>query len=238
MDYKNFDYKNFLWIIPFIFFILGYWLMGQVFALKTLEVPRVVGLPIHEGIKELSAKKLNVRILAEKEDAELPVGTILRQTPSPSDRVKPHYSIFLVTSKKPPVVTAPDLCNKSLEMCEEILKNKKIKYSTFFVHSSLPANTCVCQSPSANEPLTTKKVTIYMSKPESSLYIFPSCINENLVDVVEFLKLHNISPTITYTEGQPKHAMHFYSVIEQKPLPGTLVDLSQPLQVQILAKRT
>ncbi|HJM69061.1 MAG TPA: PASTA domain-containing protein [Candidatus Babeliales bacterium] len=229
--------EKFLWITPFLFFIVGYWFMGKVFAIKTIEVPRVVGLPIHEGIKELSAKKLNVRILAEKEDAELPVGTILRQTPSPLDRVKPNYSIFLVTSKKPPVLTAPDLCNKSLEACIMLLKKDKIKYETFPVNSSLPTNTCVCQTPEAGEPLRTKKITLYVSSPKSSLHIFPNCLQENLVDVVEFCKMYHLSPSIRYAEGQPRYAMHHYVVVEQKPLPGTLVDLSKPCAMQLLAKR-
>jgi len=233
----NMDIKKFLWVTPFIFFLSGYIIMGRVFASKTIDVPRVVGLPLHEGIKELSANKLNIRILAEKEDADLPVGTILRQTPSPQDKVKPHHSIFLVTSKKPPVATVPDLCNKPLQRCEELLQQNKIKYEVAFVSSPLPAHTCVCQYPQAGQPLNIKKMRLYISQPESSLYIFPNCLDENLVDVVEFLKLHTISPTISYYEGQPRYSMHHYQVIEQKPLPGTLVDLAKTTQVQLLAKR-
>ena len=151
------------------------------------------------------------------------------------DKVKPNYSIFLVTSKKPPVLAAPDLSDKSLEMCKELLGN--IKYEVFYVTSPLPSNTCVSQHPQAGEPIRSKKMTVYISKPDSSLNIFPNCLKEDLVDVIEFLKMYQISPNIRYAEGQPRYAMHQYAVIEQKPLPGSLVDLSKPVAVQLLVKR-
>lgn len=230
-------YKHFLWITPFVSFLIGYWIVGSIFSIKTIQVPRVVGLPIHEGIDVLSEKKLNVRILAKKEDADLPVGTIIRQTPSPYAQVKPNHSIFLVTSKKPPTQTAPDLLNKDRSMISSILSEQKIKHQIVEVRSPYPTNTCVGQEPGFGEPIASKKMIVYISKKEPTLFIFPSCIDEKLAHVSEFLALNELTPSINYIDAQPNLGAHRYVVVDQKPLPGTLIDLSKKNAIQLLVKR-
>src|SRR3990167_2415990 len=119
--------KKLFWTLPFLACALGYFAASRVVGIRRLEVPRVVGLPVTEGVKVLSSHKLNVRIVHEQEDPELPDGTILQQSPNPRTAVKPQHSIFLVTSKRPQPQEAPCLVGKTRAQTHEMLSKMSIK---------------------------------------------------------------------------------------------------------------
>ena len=62
--------KSFLWIAPFVAFLVGYQVLRFLSHTEAIEVPSIVGMHIHDAIRILSADKLNVRILDEKSDPD------------------------------------------------------------------------------------------------------------------------------------------------------------------------
>ena len=63
--------KKYLWILPFLSFLLGYQFLSTLTTVHELKVPPLVGLSVTEAVKVLSDNNLNARIMAEKEEPDL-----------------------------------------------------------------------------------------------------------------------------------------------------------------------
>ena len=188
-----------------------------------------MGLQVSQAIKCLSERKLNMRIIAEKEDLDLPEGTIVSQKPSPQQPIKPHQAIFVAISKKPLIKQSPDLLGKTIDQVKTELHRKGIKYKELTLQFNTPQNIVAAQNPAPNKQLN-GPIYLYKATPQKQKVIFPSLKNRNWEEVKSFFERYNINPVVTY-----KNKCHHndYMVIEQRPLAGTLVSLKQPLHVQL-----
>jgi beta-lactam-binding protein with PASTA domain len=92
--------NKYLWILPFICFLGGYWLMSVVYKTKTLQTPALVGKTVQEALRITANNALSIRLVKEQEDPELPAGTIISQNPLPNTHIKSHQAIQCVISKK------------------------------------------------------------------------------------------------------------------------------------------
>src|SRR5690606_10888770 len=92
--------KNYLFVLPFCRFILGYSIMYKIFNTCTVETPHLIGKYIHEVLPALTQYNLNLRLIEQKEDSEIPEGIIISQIPTSGSIIKPHQSIFVITTKK------------------------------------------------------------------------------------------------------------------------------------------
>lgn len=91
--------KKILWLMPFASFLIGYQIINIFKNQNEIIVPNFVGKTLNQAIKVASDNNLNLRISAEKEDSQLPEGTIISQIPN-RQKIKPNQSIYLVISKK------------------------------------------------------------------------------------------------------------------------------------------
>jgi len=217
------------WILPFACFLIGYIFATYLFAVKKIEVPQLVGLPISQGLKKLSDYKLNIRIIAEKEDLDLPSGTIISQKPTHRQYVKPQNAIFVVISKKPAHKKTPYLLNKKINQAKDQLSKQTLNYKIFTLPIQAPSNTVIAQYPAPDTPII-GHIYLYQASPSNQLYLFPDLKQRSLNDVLSFLEGYNIKSTITYKNHQTK-GQHI--ITEQRPLPGTLVSLKQTPHVQL-----
>ena len=64
--------KNILWLAPFICFLGGYFIVRSFFHVNTIPTPSVVGRSLHDAFTILSNHNLNIRLLTQKEDPDLP----------------------------------------------------------------------------------------------------------------------------------------------------------------------
>jgi eukaryotic-like serine/threonine-protein kinase len=228
-DKKIFSLGNLIWTLPFVGFIVGYALAHLVFSSPCIIVPNLVGSSLVEAVRQLSDQRLNIRILTEKEDEDLPAGTILNQKPIAHRHVKPHHTIYVITSKKPLRKQVPMLLGKHIKEALKELEQLAIAHRAFPLPSYHPNNTVIGQYPSANSDLTTP-IKIYYAQPISHEYIFPDFAGLPLEKVKAFLQKHNIQVTISSTHN-------YYSdetlVKEQRPLAGSLISLKDPPHVQI-----
>jgi len=232
------DIKNYLWILPFASFTVGYMLMSSIYQSKKIETPTLIGKPLHEAVTLASAHGLNLRMLEQREDAELPNDTIIQQNPSPQTISKSNQTIFCVISKKP-IVKAPHLVSKQYETILNELRQSGIRAQTFFIDSSYPKNFCFAQSPNAQTTLKSKSMVLYVSSGEHKPVIFPDLKHKTVEDVIEFLKPYNITPVITHAPPLENHTCSSDCVItNQRPLPGSIVniDSEKPLYVQLQVK--
>ncbi|KKP36167.1 MAG: Serine/threonine protein kinase with PASTA sensor(S) [candidate division TM6 bacterium GW2011_GWF2_32_72] len=203
-------------------------------------MPNLIGTTTQHGIKILATQKLNPRILMEKEDPDLPEGTIINQKPRPNQKVKPNQSIFLVISKRPESLLAPNLIGKTITEIEYMAKIQNIKLKHLYLDSTESKNMCLAQLPEPNQKLERKKLTIYISKGQSPTVIFPNLKGKNSKECVQFLKKFGINPKL-YKNGQPiliENTNDDLVIEEQKPLPGSIFNLENQISIQLLVKST
>lgn len=75
---------------------------------RLVEVPNVLGLREDEARQRLVQAGLQVGKVEEKQDANVPAGVVLSQSPAPKLRVERDAPVNLVISSGPPVPAVPD----------------------------------------------------------------------------------------------------------------------------------
>ncbi len=203
---------------------------------ESIETPSLVGQTIDQTLVILSNHDVNIRLLAQKEEPDLPVGTILSQTPCAGQNIKPHQSIFLVTSKQPPVNTAPDMINKSIDQITQLLENSNIRGRIHYLAHSYPQGRCFAQSPKPHAPLKHNELLLYISAHSIKPIIWPDFTNKLVEDIAEFLSTYDITPHIVHTTTHNvSHICKTCRVVDQRPIAGTLITLdnTKPLSVQL-----
>ncbi len=223
---------NWFWIVPFVCFLAGYQAISYVATRNEFPVPSVVGLPLTQAIKTLSDQRLNVRIVREQEDPDLPTGTVISQNPRPRYKVKPQQAIFIVITKKVERL-APACTGKKMSEIEELLRENNIRAHTYRLASSHPVDSCFGQWPAAGQAVD-GKMTLYVSSGEDRPIIFPALRGQPIRAVMELLKQYHLTPQITHRHYMDEdHICVNCLVAEQRPLPGSLIDLSKPITVAL-----
>lgn len=234
--------NHLLWLTPFVSFLVGYVIMASFFKPQQIVTPTLVGKTITEAIRIASMHDLSLRISAEKDDSDLPDGTIISQTPTAQTAIKARQSIYIVLSKKPALEQTPNFLQKSAQEIVELAQKKGIQLKTYELPSSTtPAGHCIAQIPAPSTSLEQKNVVVYLCNDTLKPVIMPNFKGQALPEVQEFLQLHAITPAIVYANpfGQAP-GLQQSVVVDQRPLPGTLVTLSteKPLLVQLQVTNT
>lgn len=226
--------KSILWTIPFFSFLAGYYLINLLYTIPELQTPCVVGKQLPEAVKILSNHNLNARLLAEKEDADLPDYTIVSQTPREEAKIKAHQSVFLVLTRQPEKPQAPHLLGKTSDQIEAALHKKHIRHKCYSITSNHPKGHCFAQYPRPEERLDDNSLICYMSNGSEKPIIVPDLRGKPLTEVQEFLATHDITPEITGSSRKDICSV----IVEQRPLPGSIVPHNQcgGLNIQLQIK--
>lgn len=234
--------RLYIWMVPFIAFIVGYYAMGVFLLQDSFYTPCIVGSHLHDAIRTLSAHNLNVRILAEKQEADIPQGVVLSQSPDYTQKVKAHQSVYLVITSKPTPKNVPYLAYLQEKEIVDRAAQENIYLKRYFLQSIYPKNTCIAQSATEKEVLDKNTLTVYISSGSNPIYIFPSLKNKNLAEVVSFLEKQGISyqlfdkkssQLINSSDNFSSEYYDNYNVIDHKPLAGSLINLNKNLKVQL-----
>lgn len=223
------------WIAPFFCFLAGYFILNLFFTSSQTTTPHVVGLALPEALKVLAKENLNVRLIATKEDPQIPEDTIVSQNPSPGSTIRPQQTVFVVVSGKPPVLTTPRYIGQSASVLLKQLREEGVAHQHFFVPSNHPQGTCIAQTPREGELIDTHPLVLYFSQnPSSETVIVPSFEKRSVEEVSTFLAAHNC--TFSVFHECPVSAHHDCSrcfVTEQKPRAGTSISRTNPPTMQL-----
>ena len=228
------DKKYIFIVLPFLCFTIGYFLSNVIIGNKTYTTPKLIGLSLYEAIKITSPHQINIRILSEKESANIPAGTILSQKPSPGRIIKTHQPIFVTTTKALPDVITPNLLQQRFDSIEKTCHDMRLKYKTYELEYPAPTQSCIAQLPQGGDIIHDKKVIIYCAKDKQNMYLMPDFSNQPLEQVLNELK--DYTDKIAVFRGTQKLAMPYQAtakIIAQKPLAGSLVSINPPLNVQL-----
>lgn len=214
--------KNKLWVLPFVAFLGGYLLMSGRISKRTFQAPLLVGKTISQAIIITSDFDLNTRIVAQKEDAELPAGTIVNQTPLAGTKIKPHQTMYLVISHKPNLQKAPHLLDKPLQEIITVCEHRGLTCNNYHIASARPSNTCIAQLPAPGQDMHDKQILIYLSAGLQTPIIWPSFKGKTVGQVKEFFQNKEYIPTFISLNGIEIHEN--CRVIDQHPQAGTLIN--------------
>lgn len=228
--------RSFLWLAPFVLFLAGYYITYRLVLNEVFEVPSVIGKSTHEALQLFSHARLNARIVAEKEDASLQPGIIISQNPQPLQRVKPQQSVFLVVSKKPPVIGAPSFLACTEQEACVVAEKKSIILKKIFLPSNAPKGICLAQIPAPGATLSSSPCTVYISAGIDPYRIMPDCTGLPVHDVASFFKDIGAALEVFHDYQPEGHRCIECTVKDQRPLPGTCIDISRPLLVQLSAE--
>jgi beta-lactam-binding protein with PASTA domain len=227
--------KNYLWLAPFFSFILGYYVMQQLFHIPESITPNLVGKQVHEILPLVTQHNLNIRLVDYKEEADLPEGIILNQTPTAGTTIKPNQPLFIVITKKPLATRAPHCIGINIDQLSHMLQTTDVRPRIYHLPHSYPEKMCFAQSPQPNESLEKNKLILYVSSGINKPIIWPNFIDLPLHQVIEFLDNYTIEPQIINNSIHKQYANTEYIVKEQRPFAGTLLtlDVNKPLSVQL-----
>lgn len=228
--------KKTLWFLPFACFIAGYWLPYLFFSVNVTTVPNLLGKNVQTALQLASECNLSIKLLREQEDATLPTGTVLFQTPNAQRSIRPHQTILLVTSYQPPQQATPNCIGSTVEAVSISLKKQGLPYAIVYVPSDKPSSTIIAQEPSAGMPFNQTKLTLYAGTNHQEKAIVSSCIGLTVQDAYDFFTLHAL-PIQTEHECGQEYSRCRCIITEQKPLPGSCIDLKKPSPIYLKAKR-
>jgi len=237
MFMKKIKKSHILWVLPFCSFIFGYYVLHLFLQKKTLYVPNIIGKSLQQGMIILSEKGLSLRLLREQEDADLPQGVVLDQIPKPQQKIRPSQNIFVTISKKPKPVLTPDFLGQHHTLIAKEVLKKSIQSRVFWLKSFYPANTCIAQYPQPNKTLETGKVLVYLSQGSESLFVVPDLKHCLVSDVLKKIDTENVEIDIFHIRKVGEgHTCVTCNIVDQKPMPGSIVDLGKKLHLQIQVK--
>jgi beta-lactam-binding protein with PASTA domain len=219
--------KNYLWIIPFFGFLLGYYLTRSLFTIAHCKVPSLIGKRADEALVILSHTNVSLRLLRCKPDSELPPGTIIDQLPTPGQFVKERQAIFVTLSELPSYPDTPSFIGLSVVQAEQLAKQQGIKIKLHELPSVYPAQSCIGQIPAPGQALKEPSLILYVAQPTAPLYIWPDFTNLMLTQALEKIEQLNITPEII----ESKHPSSM--VKSQRPKSGSFTTLSSNLALQL-----
>jgi beta-lactam-binding protein with PASTA domain len=95
---------------------------------KTIMVPDLAGLTLDEVGDVTSSRTLRFEIVDSVFSSEMPRGTVVKQNPKASSRVKKNRNIFLtMNAVNPEMVTMPKLAGLSIRQARLALQNAGLK---------------------------------------------------------------------------------------------------------------
>lgn len=209
--------------------------MQQLFHIPETITPHLIGKQVHEILPLITQHKLNIRLIDQKEEPDLPEGIILNQTPTSGTAIKENQPLFLVTTKKPLATRAPQCIGMNINELTSQLQTTGIHPHIYHVPHPYPENICFAQSPQPHEPLEKNRVIIYISSGNNKPIIWPNFTGMSLQPVIEFLNNYNINPHIINDSLHTQSINNEYIITDQRPFAGTLLTLDEnkPLSVQL-----
>lgn len=225
--------NNLLWTLPFLCFALGYQVLNQLYPTQVIATPNLVGLNLASALKITSNLKLNLRIISQQVDQDLPEDTILSQKPT-HPFIKTSQTLLIVVSQKPAAKITPNLCGLSKPEIATKLGTQNLNFKSYQLPNLAASTTCFAQYPVAGKDLKNEPIVTYFGNQDLNLVIMPTLTGLSLSDVKNLLTTYDLRLIIRYLE--PHSACQDYpknTIIEQKPIAGTIINLTQLKQVEL-----
>lgn len=228
---------HFLIIAPFVSFLAGFCVISLFVQGKSIQTPTLLGHSVTYALRQATQQDFVIKILAEKESSEVQPGTILAQKPLPGASIKPKQTVFIVIAQEPAQLPVPECVGLRDGQWQERIAEYGITAKPVFILHRAPVGMVVAQAPQAGSALRNQKMTLFISAGPETKRIMPNICGHILDDSMKnFFENYGIEIEV-YSEPYhlKKHAhLQPGTIIAQKPVAGSWVDIKKPLQVHLV----
>jgi eukaryotic-like serine/threonine-protein kinase len=206
------------------------------FAVQGREVamPDVVGKAVVPAQQILRGRGLGIKV-EDRIFSNLPVDTVVRQSPPPNMRVKTGQRAHVVLSLGPQKVTIPQLQDRSLRAAQvELLRGgmQLGEVSSAYLPADV-ADTVTAQDPApGNTEITGPHVNLLVSLgPRPPAYVMPELTGLPIAEAQA--KLGSAGLRLSKLTPQPAPDSTAGTVVGQAPARGQRVDSSSTIELQV-----
>lgn len=219
----NQSLQNTKWLLPFFCFFSTYFILNLWFKTPAFAMPNITGCQLAQATKVCSSHRLRIEIIQTNEDAELPDGTIIHQTPAAGHHIKERQTVFIAITHKPTGLLMPSLIGASYKEISRICSQHNLK-PKFYTHTyPYPTDLCFCQWPSAEMPLNNKTLICYLANEEEKIAFWPNFKGQEYSVITSALAEQGIKTRLNLV---PKPNLSYY-IVDQLPKAGATIDLSR-----------
>ncbi len=217
-------------------FLTGFWLVSFFIHEKSIKTPLLLGYSVTYALREATRQGFTLKILSEKESQDTQPGTILAQKPVPGSIIKSKQAVFVTIAKEPEQSFIPHFAGMSESERGGCAATMGLTLNVIPVTHRFPSGTVIAQTPEPGTVCSNQTVHLFVSSGPETRRIMPDVFGMEQGSVQEFLEGYGIQVSIYYQEYSKRHHSGLLpgTVIAQKPLAGSWVDVRKPLQVQLV----
>lgn len=223
----------YLWLIPFIAFLGGYWLCYLWVQKTELTVPNIIGKSAYQAIVLLSEKRLSMRVRSVREDTTLPAGVILDQFPKADQLMRVNQNVYVTLSQKPVSPALPDFCGVTAQNIQAICHKQGLDLSIHSIPSYQAVGKCFAQYPQAGEVVHQKKMLVLIAAQRDDACLVPRLKGLPVAQVKRSLEQANVVLEIFHEQTDVDHVCKDCVIVSQRPAAGTVVQSSERLVLQL-----
>ncbi len=202
---------------------------------RVVQVPSLVGMKLNDAFAALRFKGIGM-VVADHVYSSLPVDTVVRQSPPAGLEVKVGQRATVVLSLGPQQFTVPNLVEKSLHAARlELLGSGLELGEVSYVHlGQVPPDLIVQQDPlPGTKDAASPKVSVLVSLGARPLaYLIPNLTGMTINQAERLLGAAGLPAAkidfVASPAGSPG------TVVGQQPVPGSRVDLSIPVTINVV----
>lgn len=198
-------------------------------ATSTVTVPKLVGMTIEEIRQDYPDYKY---VIEYQESADIPAGTVMKQSPSEGREIKDTQKITLTVSQGTELVPIPRIANLSTTDAQLQLRLAGLQWELVSKHdATVPENQVISTNPPEGTPVKYgTKVQVYVSiGPEVKYVDNVDCVGYKEADAIAKLEAAGLTVKVTpYDVNKPAGI-----VVKQTPDKATSQTLPQGSTVEI-----
>lgn len=198
-------------------------------ATSTVTVPKLVGMTIEEIRQDYPNYKY---VIEYQESADIPAGTVMKQSPSEGREIKDTQKITLTVSQGTELVPIPRIANLSTTDAQLQLRLVGLQWELVSKHdATVPENQVISTNPPEGTPVKYgTKIQVYVSiGPEVKYVDNVDCVGYKEADAIAKLEAAGLTVKVTpYDVNKPAGI-----VVKQTPDKATSQTLPQGSTVEI-----
>jgi len=204
---------------------------------RDTRVALVVGLPVEEAEKELTAQGFRVKVADAREaDPALPAGHVIWQDP-PASLVMPEGSVVeLVLSDGPAPVTVPDVLQFRVDEARRILAAAGLAVGSIdSVPASADRGVVVSTRPPEGTPRAPgARIDLVVSRGPADVRV-PDVAG--LQEEAARQRIEMVGLTVGLVQTRPPGRARPGSILEQRPAPGVLLPRGARIDLIVAERR-
>ena len=210
--------------------------MAMRFAIQGREVdmPNLAGKTSADVQQLLAARGLQLKV-ADRIYSDLPINTVVRQSPPAGEHMKVSQDAHVVLSLGPQNVVVPEIEGDSLRVARIQLVQVGLQVGevTALPVPNLPADSVVQQNPPSGTRAASPRVNLLVAQTNPPVaYIMPWLVGMQLPDADRLISSGGLKMAKTNFSSSPEWPKG--TVIEQNPGLGTKVTNETPIELTIV----